>query len=171
MEHDFQTLAILAEVLVAFVAFSAIVASIKLTIGGKLDAYQLLLIHFFVEGGMLATSVCLLPMVLWNFVPDERLVTQIVSGYLLVTLTAYMIWYMRRRLAADAPTPWTSAVIITGYFAWIPLLFVNAGGWLWEPRLASLEAAGFYTLVSVAVVFVTFLKTFLDVHSTEQAAG
>jgi hypothetical protein len=94
-----------------------------------------------------------------------------VSAYLLVTLTAYLIWYLRRRLAANAPTPWTSAAIIVGYFAWIPVLFINVGGWIWEPRLASLEAAGFYTLVSVAVVFVTFLKTFLDVHSIEEAKG
>lgn len=167
MEHDFQTLSILAEVLVAFVAFSAIVASIKLTIGSALERYQVLLIHFFVESGMLTASVCLMPMVLWNFIPDEVLVTRIVSAYMLVTMVAYLIWYLKRRIAVNAPTPWTSAAIIVGYFAWIPILVINIGGWVWEPRFASIEAAGFWALIAAAVVFITFLKTFLDVEDGE----
>ena len=67
MEQNFSTLTILAEVTTAFVAFSAIVASLRVTLGEKLTEFQKLLIHFFTESGMLAVSIALLPLVLWGF--------------------------------------------------------------------------------------------------------
>ena len=36
MEHEFNTLVILAEITIAFVAFAAIVASLNVTVGNKL---------------------------------------------------------------------------------------------------------------------------------------
>ena len=67
MEHEFNTLTILAEITIAFVTFSAIVASLRVTLGKMLTPFQSLLVHFFTESGMLNVSVALLPLVLWGF--------------------------------------------------------------------------------------------------------
>ena len=61
LERELATLTILAEVTIAFVAFSAIVASLRVTLGKKLTKFQNLLVHFFTESGMLAVSAALLP--------------------------------------------------------------------------------------------------------------
>ncbi len=164
MDTDFQTLIVLAEVLIAFVAFAAIVASIRLTVGRDLPPFQRLLIHFFIESGMIGTFIALLPMVLWSFFPDERLVVQ-VSGTITVVLAAsYLAWYLKRRIAIKAPTPIASAAIILGWFLWIPILAAVLSGYLWEPTLAMLEATSLLVLVGGGVIFVTFLRTFLDVE-------
>jgi hypothetical protein len=162
MDTDFQTLIVLAEVLVAFVAFSAIVASIRLTVGEELTPFQRLLIHFFIEGGMVAAFIALLPMVLWSFVPDERLVTQISGAISIVVISSYLGWYLKRRSVIDAATPITSVAIVLTWFLWIPVFGAVVVGLLWEPTFAILEATAFLGLISGAVVFGTFLKTFLD---------
>ena len=164
METDFQTLTVLAEVLVAFVAFAAIVASIKLTVGEELTAFQRLLIHFFIESGMIAAFIALLPMVLWSFFPDERLVTQVSGAIAVVLAVSYLAWYLKRRLAIGAPTPIASAAIILAWFLWLPIVAAVVSGLLWEPTLAILEATAFLGLVGGGVVFITFLTTFLDPH-------
>ncbi|MFT4563531.1 MAG: hypothetical protein ACI9BW_003287 [Gammaproteobacteria bacterium] len=111
-----DALIVLTEVIVAFVAFSSIVASIKLSIGSALSPLQRLLIHFFTESGMLAASVCLLPLVLWGFWQDEALVTRITCAYTFATSLSYLVWYMRRRIQIEAPTPLASAAIMVGWF-------------------------------------------------------
>jgi hypothetical protein len=167
MDTDFQTLIVLAEVLIAFVAFSAIVASLKLTIGRELSAFQRLLIHFFVESGMIATMIALMPMVLWGFIPDERLVTQITGGISVVLVVAYLAWYLRRRIAIKAPTPIVSAAIIVGWCLWTPILLAVVAGYLWEPRLVMLEATAFGGLVGGGAIFASFLRTFIDPKNDE----
>ena len=93
-----------------------------------------MLIHFFIESGMIAAFIALLPMVLWSFFPDERLVTQ-VSG---------------------------AIAIILAWFLWLPILAAVVSGQLWEPTLAVLEATSFLGLVGGGDVFITVLKTVLD---------
>ncbi len=90
MEHDFSTLTILAEVTIAFVAFSAIVASLRVTLGKKLTPFQNLLVHFFTESGMLSVSAALLPLVLRGFWQDELTVARYTIVYILVTSAAYL---------------------------------------------------------------------------------
>ncbi len=164
METDFQTLIVLAEVLIAFVAFAAIVASIKLTVGRDLSAFQRLLIHFFIESGMIGTFIALLPMVLWGFLPNERLVVQVSGATTVILALSYLAWYLKRRIAIKAPTPLISAAIILGWFLWIPILAAVVSGYLWEPKLAMLEATSLLVLVGGGVIFVTFLRTFLDLR-------
>ena len=148
MEHDFNTLIVLAEVTVAFVAFSSIVATIKLTIGDELNKFQRLLIHFFTESGMLSISVCPLPLVVWDFIPNEVLVAQIVSGYTLLFMPAYLAWYLKRRRGVNFATPLSSRVIIIGYLVWIPILIANLLGLLWEPSISIIVGVTFWALVS-----------------------
>ena len=105
MEYDFSTLSILAEVTTAFVAFSAIVASIRVTFGEPLTIFQNLLVQFFTVSGMLSVSIALAPMVLWQFWHDELLVARISTWYAFVTSSIYIVYYIRRRRQIKAPTP------------------------------------------------------------------
>lgn len=162
MERELATLTILAEVTIAFVAFSAIVASLRVTLGKKLTDFQNLLVHFFTESGMLAVSVALLPLVLSGFWQDERIVARYTIVYTLVATATYLSFYIRRRLKIGAPTPLTSLVVMIGYGVWMTVLAVTLSEIFWQPSLAIVAAVCLWALCSSAVVFVSFLGTFVD---------
>ena len=162
MEHDFSTLTILAEVTIAFVAFAAIVASLKITLGKKLTSFQSLLVHFFTESGLINASVALLPLVLWGFWPDELKVSRFTISYALFTSGSYLIFYIRRRVKISAPTPWPSLLVMIGYGIWLSVLAVTLIGVLWQPSLAIIAASCLWGLFSGAVIFAYYLASFLD---------
>jgi hypothetical protein len=162
LEHDFNTLTILAEVTIAFVAFSAIVASLKVTLGDKLTPFQSLLVHFFTESGMLAVSVALLPLVLWGFWQDELTVARCTILYALVTSGLYLSVYIRRRVRIEAPTPWPSLLVMVGWGILLPVLAVTLTEIFWQPTLAIIAAVCLWALCSGVVIFVSFLASFVD---------
>ncbi len=163
MEHEFNTLIILAEVTTAFVAFAAIVASLNATVGKQLSPYQKLLVHFFTESGMIAVSVALLPLVLWSFRPDDAVVARYTMTYQLVVTGSYLVWYVRQRLRIHAPTPLPSLLVMIGYAAWVPIWLVTLSGAFWSPSLAIISASVLWSLCSGVVIFVYFLSSFVDV--------
>ena len=163
METDLNTLTILAEVTTAFVAFSAIVASLRVTFGQKLSQFQQLLVHFFTESGMLVVSITLLPLVLTGFWQDELIVARITTVYTFVALGTYLVFYIRRRLSINAPTTLPSLFVMIGYGIWLPLLAITAMGTFWQPSLEFITAFCFWALFSSVLIFDTFLSAF--VHS------
>ena len=165
MERELATLTILAEVTVAFVAFSAIIASLRVTLGKKLTEFQNLLVHFFTECGMLGVSVALLPLVLSGFWQEELIVARYTILYTIVSTTAYLVYYVRRRLKISAPTPLPSLIVMIGYGVWIAVLAVTLTEIFWKPSLAIVAAVCLWALCSGAVIFVSFLATFVDRES------
>lgn len=163
MDHNIATLTILAEVTIAFVAFSAIVASLRVTLGEELSPFQQLLVHFFTESGLLAVSVALLPLVLAGFWQDELIVARITVVYALVASSTYLVYYIRRRIKIKARTPFHSLVVMIGYGVWIPGLSVTAIGIYWQPSLEIVALYCFWALFSGALIFAAFLANF--VHS------
>ena len=161
MEQDFNTLTILAEVTIAFVAFAAIVASLRITLGKKLTPFQSLLVHFFTETGLLNLSIALLPMVLWEFWQNEPTVAWYTTLYTLIVCTLYMVYYVRRRIQIKAPTPLPSLLVMIGYGIWITVLAITLSGIYWPPSLAIIAAFCLWGLISTAVIFVAFLATFV----------
>ena len=162
MNLEIDTLILLIEIIVAFVAFSSIVASIKMTLGKNVTPHQRLLVHFFTESGMLAASICLLPLVLLGFIQDEALVSRITCAYTLVAVFMYLAWYLKRRFRIKAPTPLGSVITIIGWILWLPILGITAAGAIWEPSLAIVVALGYWSITGSTVVFVTFLATFVE---------
>ncbi len=140
MDYDFSTLTILAEVTTAFVAFSAIVASLRVTLGKKLTPFQKLLVHFFTESGMLNVSVALLPLVLRGFWQDELTVARYTTFYTLVASASYLIFYIRRRMQIKAPMSWPSLLVMIGYGIWLPVLAMTLTEIFWQPSLAIVAA-------------------------------
>ena len=166
METYVDTLSILAEVTTAFVALAAIVASLRITLGQKLDPFQKLLVHFFVEVGMLNVSITLLALVLLGFALDESTVARYVTLYALATSCAYLVHYIRRRIRIKAPTPLPSMLVMIGYAAWLPLLALSALGVFWDPSLPIVAAFCYWALFTVVVIFISFLATFVDIDQT-----
>ncbi len=166
MEYDFGTLNILAEVTTAFVAFAVIVASIRLTIGQELTPFQKLLVHYFTESGLLAVSICLLPGVLWRVWPDESIVATWATWYTLIAGITYMSFYLRRRMRIKAKTPLPSAFVLLGWFMWFPVLGITLTGIFWQPSLAIITLICFWGLCSSALIFVSFLSSFIGYQSS-----
>ena len=161
MANPLSALIVLAEVLVAFVAFAVIVASIRVTFGQKLTPFQLLLVHFFTESGMLAMSFPLLAIVLYQFWPDELRVATITTWYSFLMILAYLAYYLRRRIKIKAPTPILSLLNIVVWVVWVTILGITLTEKFWLPSLALIAALTFWGLISAAVIFISFLSEFL----------
>ncbi len=161
MPNPLSALIVLAEILVAFVAFAVIVASIRVTYGQKLTAFQLLLVHFFTESGLLAMSFPLLAIVLYQFWPDELRVATITTWYALLMILVYLAYYLRRRIKIKASTPMLSLLNIILWIVWVAILGLTLTEIYWLPSLALIAALTFWGLVSAAVIFISFLTAFL----------
>ena len=82
--------------------------------------------------------------------------------YTLVASGSYLTVYIRRRVKIKAPTPWPSLLVMIGYGIWLPVLAVTLTGIVWQPSLAIIAAICLWALCSGAVVFVSFLASFVD---------
>ena len=167
MENPLDALIVLAEVLAAFVAFAVIVASLRVTLGEKLTLFQSLLVHFFTESGMLTASFALLPIVLYQFWPDEQRVAKITTWYAFVMILIYWVSYLGRRRKINAPTPLLSLLNIILWVVWIGILGVTLTEKFWQPSLALVAALTLWGLFSAAMIFISFLSSFISTKSTE----
>ena len=161
MESSISTLAVLAEVTIGFVAFSAIVAALRVSFGQKLMPFQMLLVQFFTVTGMITVSVVLLPLVLLEFWQEELIVAKYATYYTLAAATSYFLYYIRQRTGIKAPTPLPSLFVMVGYGAWLSVFAVVATGIHWQPSLGLIAAIGFWGLFSSAVIFIYFLAEFV----------
>jgi hypothetical protein len=161
METNLDTLTVLAEVTIAFVALAAIVATLRRTFGEQLSPFQRLLIRWFIETGMLAVSIQLLPLVLAGFWQNEVTVARYSIFYTLIVTLAYLIYYIRRRIIIKAPTPLASLLVMIGSAIWLFVLAMAGAGIVLQPSLAIVVAYSFWVLMSGAIIFVTFLATFV----------
>ena len=161
MEYDTSAIILLAEISIAFVAFAVIVASIRVSYGAKLEPFDLLLVHFFTESGMLATSIAVFPLVLLQFFSDELLVATVATWYSFLMLVIYLFYYLRRRLRIEAPTPILSLTNILVWLSWVVILGVTLTEQFWMPSLAIITAMVSWGICSGALIFMSFLSKFL----------
>ena len=161
MEFSFNTLSLLAEVLIAFVAFAAIVSSLRVSFGEALTDFQKLLVQFFTVSGLIGTSIVLMPFVLAEFWGDEQTIARLTIIYILATSGIYLFWYLWNRIRIGAPTPIVSAFVIVGYFLWLPILVSMALGLMFTPLLGVVVAYGFWVLMSSVAIFVYILYEFI----------
>ena len=166
MENNIDALSILAEVTIAFVAFVTIVASIKLSLGDELTAWQRLVIHYFTESSMISISILLLTIVLIQWLPGRTVLVSTISCiYAFIATALYLALYMKRRIAIKAPRPVVSMLVIFGYFVMIVLLGITISGVYWEPTIKIVGAIGLWNLIGAGLIFTAFLGTFIDKDS------
>ncbi len=161
MESSFDVLSLLAEILVAFVAFAAIVASLRVSFGEVLSDFQKLLVQFFTVSGLIGVSIVILPIVLAEFLTNEELIVRYTMFYILATSAVYLFWYLWSRIKIKAPTPLVSALVMIGYFVWSPILILTALGIVFTPTLGLVAAYGFWVLITSVAIFIYFLYEFI----------
>jgi hypothetical protein len=166
VEAAVSTLTNLAEVTTTFVGLAAIVASLRLTLGHALSPFQRLLVHFFVEAGMISVSIALAPVVLLSLGLDEISASKWTMFYAVAVSGLYLSHYVGRRRRIDAPTPLPSLLVMVGFAVWQPVLaLVGLGAWS-EPSLGLVTAYCYWALFSVVVIFISFLTSFVDLERT-----
>lgn len=161
MEPNLDSLMTIAEVGIGFVAFSTIVAVLQQAFGKALTQFQILLVHFYIEVGLLNVGLALLPLVLFDIYHDPATVWKI-EVYAIIFLTGtYLPAYVVRRRKIDAPTPLPSLVVMVGYAIISVLLILSVIGGFWEPSKGIVTMYLLWTFSSSALIFVYFLGTFL----------
>lgn len=161
MESDINTLTVLAEVTIAFVALAAIIATLRRTFGEQLGPFQRLLVRWFIETGLLAVSIELFPLVLAGFSQNEVQVARFSIICTVIVCVAYFVYYVRQRIIIRAPTPLASLLVMIGSGIWLLVLAMAATGLVFQPSLALVVGFSYWLLLSGAIIFVTFLATFV----------
>ncbi len=161
MEPNFESLIVIAEIGIAYVAFSTIVAALQPIRGKPFTHYQVLLVHFYVESGSLNVGLALLPLVLWNFFPDELLVWRLSNATMLVTFSLYLATYVVRRRRVRAPTPVPSLLVMAGYGSLVIVLIVTLTEIFWLPSLGIYSASLYWGLIGSSLIFIYFFGSFI----------
>ena len=73
-----------------------------------------------------------------------------------------MVFYLRRRARLGGPAPLTSVFVVLGWFILFPVLGITLTGIFWQPSLAMITFICFWGLCTTALIFVTFLSSFID---------
>jgi len=161
MEPNVGALPIIAEVGIGFVGFSTIVAVLQQTFGRQFTEFQILLVHFYIETGLLNVALTIFPIALFSFFDNEPFVWRVSIYTILIMTACYLPAYIRRRRKAHAPNPVISWIVIIGYGVSGVLLILTLTEVYWEPSLAVTTAYLFWAFCSSAVIFVYFLGSFL----------
>ncbi len=161
MEPNVGALPLIAEVGIGFVGFSTIVAVLQQSFGKTFSAFQILLVHFYIETGLMNVAMAILPVALFSYFDSELLVWRVSIVTTLLITSVYAPIYVRRRRKAHAPNPIVSWIVIFGYGGSNILLILTVTEVFWQPSLAVITAYLFWAFCSSAVIFVYFLSSFL----------
>jgi hypothetical protein len=153
----------LAALSMAFVGFTAIVVVLRQGTGKSLSKLHILFTKLFVELGLMATAFAMLAPTLALFGIGERLVWQVSSVIMLVTLVPWLITYPLRRLKAaprqGLPLRWY--IMTTMGIAVVITLGTNIVGMPFHPGPGPLAIATIFVLSYASVAFIGTYSTFL----------
>ena len=169
MEPNLDSLMTIAEVGIGFVAFSTIVAVLQQSFGRALTAFQVLLVHFYIEVGLLNVGLALLPLALFDLYSDPAVVWKIEIYAIVIISGIYLPSYVVRRRRIDAPTPLASFMVMVGYAIISVLLILALVGDLWQPSKGIVTMYLLWAFSSSAIIFVYFLGSFLKAREPESA--
>jgi hypothetical protein len=153
----------IATLSIAFVSFSTIVVVLRQVLGEPLSPYLISLVRLFIETGLTATALSLLPPLLGllgiAFAVVWRL-SSVIMAAIFVRLD--VLYILRRRKVQPGPLPLRiyvnngiSAVVIVG-------LALNALGALFEPNVGPYALAVTWVLIQGGLIFVETLGAFLE---------
>ena len=168
METNTSFLELYAGLVMAFIAFATIVATLRQTSGGGVTPLQNLLVHFYVESGFLHLVLVMCALALLTVLPQD-LVWKIINYGTLASIATYMPYYLNRRRKIDAPVPLVTVLVILGYIAMALLTIVVATELIWVPSLASATIFFVWALIADIIVFVYYLSTFVERTEAEPA--
>ena len=158
----------LAQISIAFVAFSTIVIVVRLGMGAALSKSHLLLIRLYIELGFMATAFSMLPMLLatlgWSHTAVWRasqILSLIVSGWWI------LIYPKRHRASTSKPMPRFVHIeyvigLLVGLYGW-----ANAIGYPYEPYVGPYAVGVTWALVLAGLMFLLTMNVFLRSNATK----
>lgn len=167
MQPNLDFLVLYAEITMAFVAFSTIVATLRQAFGGQLTRLQILLFHFFVEVGFLHLIIAIVPIALLSVLASELQAWRLSTYTILIVTGLYLPFYIRRRIKINEPIPWISLLVMIGYGVSIIGMIATATELFWLPSLATTTYFLVWGLLSNVAIFVYFLRTFVKPDATD----
>jgi hypothetical protein len=147
---------------VLFVAWSAIVVTLRRALEAELDALHVYFVRFFIEGGLLVTTFGLVPVVLSLTDLADSTIWRLSSAAAAITFSVYFVFLFRRRRQVTAGAlPLRTVVSFAASIAATLALWVNAVGLGFDPSAAAYAMALTALLVVGGSVFVENLELFL----------
>ena len=152
----------LAQLAMAFVAFSTIVIVVRLGMGATLSKAHFLLIRLYIELGFMATAYSMLPMLLASLGLSHIEVWR-ASGLITGVLGSWwMLIYPRRHHAATS-RPMARFVYVEYIIGWIVVIYgiANVVGYPLEPYVGPYAVGATWTLLLAALMFLLTMDVFL----------
>ena len=128
-----------------------------------LAPFEILVVKFFVESGLLLFTVAVLPIVLLQFSSDAAFVATATTWYAFLAVVAYFSFYFwRRRRVEGAPVNALLLITSVGWLVCATALGLSLTGAFFQPSMALLAALLFWGFCSSSLVFTSFLTGFLE---------
>ncbi|RLA48009.1 MAG: hypothetical protein DRR06_00810 [Gammaproteobacteria bacterium] len=168
---DMEFLGLYAEVALAFVAFAAIVATLRQAFHEHFTPLQYVMFRFFVESGMIYVANAFVSLALLKIVADKDMAWQLSIYYLLANLTIYMPFHIRRRRRLGVALPRVSLIVIAGYVILEVLMIATVSELWWQPSFTVVAVVLMWGLVGNGLIFLQFLETFVSVKEVTLETG
>jgi hypothetical protein len=116
MDAGIGFLEIYAEICLGTVAFMAIVATLRQTLGESLTAYQYLITRFFIDVGLVQVLVAISGLATFAISQHANLTWQVMSWMLIANFVFYLPYYLykRSKIAVERSVPAVVIIISIG---------------------------------------------------------
>ena len=158
-----EFLTLYAQLCLAWVAFTAIVATLRQALGGNFTPLQYVMFRYFVESSLLFFIMTLASIALLESMDDEQRVWQLTIAMFVVAIATYVPFHIRRRIKLGVPLPLTSLLVTVGYSVLLVILILSLLSDLWRPSLMLVAVTCVYSIGGNSIIFVQFLGTFVEV--------
>ena len=162
-----EFLTLYAEVCLGWVAFTAIVATLRQALGGHFTPLQYVMFRYFVESSLLFFMITLVSIGLHETLREESDAYRITVIIMLISIAVYLPFHIRRRIKLGVSLPPVSLVTIIGYTVLMVLLMLSLFDMWIKPTLGIIAATMIYSLGANTLIFVQFLGSFVEVKDAE----
>lgn len=159
-----EFLSLYAEVCLAWVAFAAIVATLRQALGGYFTPLQYVMFRFFVECSLIHFMTALTSVAFLSVFKDEPLAWRATSLLTLTGILFFLPFHIRRRVRLGVPMPLISRITAVGYITLFIILLLALTEIWWKPSLALISAIFIYGMVTNTLIFMQFLGSFVEVR-------
>ena len=166
MVANIEFLSIYSEICLGTVAFMAIVATLRQTLGESLTAYQYLITRFFIDVGLVLVFVSTAGLGIFSIYPDAETIWKLMAWMLLAYYTFYLPHYFRRRRKLDVPRTITATAVVIATAVSSTNLILAVLGITPVFVSAAVVIHMVVCLGSMVGIFLVFVSSFMDFDET-----
>lgn len=164
LDSNVDFLGTYAEVMLGFVAFTAITVTLRQSLSGRLTPIQYLLFRFFIEVGLLSVLYAVIPIGLIFMSFEEPVVWRLTTYWIIGTILLYFPFYLQRRRKTEAPVPFVTVLVMIGFAVDVIFLIITVTEILWQPSRIVIAAHFLWVLASLMAVFAMVLGSFVEIE-------